>query len=242
MIFRDRSEAGEYLAAKLAAYADRRDVLVLGIPRGGVPVAFEVARRLHAPFGIILVRKLGLPGQEEVGMGAIAAGGVRVLNEEMVNDLGVERDSIEAVTQKELVELNRRNLLYRGNRAAMDMRGRTVILVDDGLATGSTMRAAICAIRAQKPSRIVVAVPVGAKETCAQVASQVDELVCFLMPQSFRSVGEWYDDFSQTTDEQVLELMRSFEKTTPAQLRKSNLTTMPWPPREAIRSTPRSGK
>jgi predicted phosphoribosyltransferase len=195
------------LAAELQAYADRRDVVVLALPRGGVPVAFEVARALHAPLDVFVVRKLGLPGHEEVAMGAIATGGVRILNEDVVRRLGISEAVIEAVTGRERRELERRERLYRGGRPAPDVRRSTVILVDDGLATGSTMRAAIAALRKHGPARIVVAVPVGAPETCAEFQAEADETVCAVMPEPFHAVGQWYRDFSQTTDEEVHELL-----------------------------------
>ena len=207
MLFRDRKEAGRFLARKLMAYADRSDVLVLALPRGGVPVAWEVAQVLHAPLDVFLVRKLGLPGHEEFAMGAIASGGVRVLNDDVVRALGVSRDTIEAIAARERRELERRERIYRGDRPAPDVRGRTVILIDDGLATGSTMRAAVAALRQQKPARIVVAVPVGAAETCAEFQDEVDEAICALTPEPFYAVGVWYGDFSQTTDEEVHDLL-----------------------------------
>jgi putative phosphoribosyl transferase len=207
MIYRDRSEAGKHLAAKLANYANRDDVLVLALPRGGVPVAFEVAKALHAPLDIFLVRKLGVPGHEELAMGAIATGGVRVLNQDIVDYLGIPEDVIDAVAADELQELERRERAYRGNRSEPDVRGKTVILVDDGLATGSTMRAAAAALRQQKPERIVVAVPVSAPQTCNEYRMGVDEIVCANTPEPFFGVGQWYQDFSQTTDEEVRELL-----------------------------------
>jgi putative phosphoribosyl transferase len=217
MLFRDRTDAGRQLAAKLAAYADRSDVLVLALPRGGVPVAFQVARELHAPLDVFLVRKLGVPGHEELAMGAIASGGVRVLNEDVVRMLRISDDVIDAVGAEEQQELERRERTYRGNRPAPDVRGRTVILVDDGLATGSTMRAAIAALRQQRPARIVVAVPVGAPETCAEFQGEADEAICARTPEPFYAVGLWYGDFSQTTDEEVHDLLeRAAEEHAPA--------------------------
>lgn len=207
MLFRDRREAGRFLARKLMAYADRPDVLVLALPRGGVPVAWEVAQALHAPLDVFLVRKLGLPGHEELAMGAIASGGVRVLNDDVVRALGVSKDAIETVAARERAELERRERIYRGDRPAPEIRGRTIILIDDGLATGSTMRAAVAALRQQGPARIVVAVPVGAAETCAEFQDEVDEAICARMPEPFYAVGVWYDDFSQTTDEEVHDLL-----------------------------------
>jgi putative phosphoribosyl transferase len=205
--FRDRTEAGRLLAAKLSAYANRPDVLVLALPRGGVPVAHEVARALRAPLDIFLVRKLGVPGHEELAMGAVATGGVRVLNDHVVRTLRIPPKVIDAVAAKELEELARRERLYRGDRPPPDVRGRTVILVDDGLATGATMLAAVKALKQQQPGRIVVAAPVAAADTCEQLAEEVDEVVCAVTPQPFQAVGLWYEDFSQTTDEEVRELL-----------------------------------
>lgn len=207
MIFRDRSEAGNYLATRLAHFANRDDTLVLALPRGGVPVAYEVAKALHAPLDIYLVRKLGVPGHEELAMGAIASGGVRVLNEDVVKYLVIPKSVIDSVAESELQELERRERAYRGNRPEPDVRGKTVILVDDGLATGSTMRAAAEALRQQQPARIVVAVPVSAPQTCDEYRMGVDEIVCAVTPEPFYGVGQWYIDFSQTTDEEVRELL-----------------------------------
>jgi len=206
-LFRDRSEAGRVLAEKLRQYADRADVVVLALPRGGVPVGYEIAAALHAPLDVFLVRKLGLPGHEELAMGAIATGGVRVLNQDVVRPLQVPDEIIEAVAQQELRELERRERIYRDDRPAPDVRGRTVILVDDGLATGSTMRAAVAALRQQRPARIIVAVRVGATETCAGFRAEADEVVCARTPEPFYAVGLWYGDFSQTTDDEVRELL-----------------------------------
>ena len=203
MLFRNRAEAGRLLAGHLRGYADRADVIVLALPRGGVPVAFEVAESLRAPLDVYVVRKLGVPGHEELAMGAIATGGVRVTNEEVVRHLNVPRVVIEKVAAREAKELERREREYRGSRSAPELRGRTVILVDDGLATGSTMRAAAAAIRQQGPARIVVAVPVGAPQTCAEFRAEVDEVVCAITPEPFHGVGQWYDDFTQTSDEEV---------------------------------------
>lgn len=207
MVFRDRRDAGRYLAEKLRAYADEPDVLVLALPRGGVPVAFEVARRLHAPLDLFLVRKLGVPGQEELAMGAIATGGVYVVNDEVVRALDIPDEVFEAVAVREQRELARREHAYRGARPLPEIRGRTVILVDDGLATGSSMRAAIAALRRRQPARIVVAVPVAAASTCAELAHEVDDLVCAITPEPFQAVGLWYQDFSQTTDEEIRDLL-----------------------------------
>ena len=207
MIYRDRGEAGRRLAAQLTNYANRPNVLVLALPRGGVPVAFEVARALRAPLDIFLVRKLGVPGHEELAMGAIATGGVRVLNEETLRYLHVPDAVIDAVAADELRELERREQLYRGDKPAPDVKGKTVVLVDDGLATGSTMRAAAAALRQQQPARIVVAVPVSARQTCDEYRMGVDEIICAITPEPFHAVGMWYADFSQTTDEEVRALL-----------------------------------
>src|SRR6187200_3279263 len=185
MLFQDRTDAGRQLAAKLAAYAGRPDVLVLALPRGGVPIAYEVARALEAPLDVFLVRKLGVPSHEELAMGAIASGGVRVLNDDVLNVLPIPERMIDAVAAEEQEELARREREYRGSRRAPDVRGKTVILVDDGLATGSTMRAAVKALRQQRPERIVVAVPVGAASTCAEFQEEADEVVCAKAPEAF---------------------------------------------------------
>lgn len=206
-LFRDRTEAGRLLAARLEKYAGKLDVVVLALPRGGVPVAFEVTRALHAPMDVFIVRKLGVPGHEELAMGAVASGGVRVLNDHVVAGLGIPEYAIEAVVNWETEELKRRERLYRGNRPPPDVRGKTVILVDDGLATGSTMLAAVQALRQQGPARIVVAVPVASTDTCELMKDYVDEIVCAATPEPFYAVGRWYEDFSQTTDEEVRELL-----------------------------------
>jgi putative phosphoribosyl transferase len=208
MIFKDRTDAGHQLAARLTRYADRPDVLVLALPRGGVPVAYEVAKELNAPLDVFLVRKLGVPGHEELAMGAIASGGVRVLNEEIVNYLRIPDVVIDAVAAREQRELERRERAYRDERPTPDFKDRVVILVDDGLATGSTMRAAAASLRLQQPRRIVVAVPVSSRETCEEFRSEVDEIVCVYTPEHFQGVGLWYEDFSQTSDEQVRELLK----------------------------------
>jgi predicted phosphoribosyltransferase len=209
MIFRDRSDAGKQLAKKVMAYADRRDVIVLALPRGGVPVGYEVARALHAPLDVFLVRKLGVPGHEELAMGAIASGGVRVLNHEVLRQLEISPEAIESVSAEQMEELERRARAYRDDRPRPDVHGRTVILVDDGLATGSTMRAAVAALRQQGPVRIVVAVPVGAMETCADLADEADEVISGHTPEPFYAVGLWYENFSQTTDEEVHALLQN---------------------------------
>jgi putative phosphoribosyl transferase len=208
MIYRDRAEAGQLLAERLADYAGRSDVLVLGLPRGGVPVAFEVARRLQAPLDVFLVRKLGVPGYQELAMGALATGAVRVMNKDVVRALGISEDVVESVTAKQQDELERRERLYRGNRPPIEVGGRIVILVDDGLATGSTMRAAVAALRRQEPARIVIAVPVGAQETCEELRAEADEVVCLRTPEPFHAVGLWFDNFSQTTDQEVSDLLQ----------------------------------
>jgi erythromycin esterase-like protein/predicted phosphoribosyltransferase len=205
--FRNRSEAGRLLAAQLAAYGNRSDVIVLALPRGGVPVAYEVTRTLGAPLDVFIVRKLGVPGHEELAMGAVATGGVRVLNDQVVRALRIPDYVIEAVAAQEQQELRRRERLYRGGRPPPDVRDRTVILVDDGLATGATMHAAIKALRQQQPARIVVAVPTAAPETCEALRAEVDEVICAITPEPFHAVGLWYEDFSQTTDEEVRDLL-----------------------------------
>jgi putative phosphoribosyl transferase len=205
--FHDRVDAGRQLADRLMGYASQPDVVVLALPRGGVPVAYEVARALSAPLDIFLVRKLGVPGHEELAIGAIATGGVRVLNADVVRMLRVPESVIDAVAAKEQRELERREREYRGERPEPEVRGRTVILVDDGLATGSTMRAAAEALRHEGASRLVVAVPVAPPETCDAFRSEVDEIVCAITPEPFYGVGMWYEDFSQTTDEEVRDLL-----------------------------------
>jgi putative phosphoribosyl transferase len=205
--FATRRDAGEKLAEKLMVYANRPDVLVLALPRGGVPVAYEVARVLYAPLDVFLVRKLGVPGYEELAMGAIATGGVRVLNKDVIDQIDIPESVIDAVAEREQEELQRREHLYREGRPRLDVRGRTVILVDDGLATGSTMRAAVAALRQMQPAKLIVAVPVAARETCDELEDEVDEVVCALTPDPFMAVGMWYSDFSQTSDDEVRELL-----------------------------------
>ena len=211
MIFRNRSDAGKYLAEKLQKYKGRADVLVLALPRGGVPVGYEVAKELDVPLDIFLVRKLGVPGHEELALGAIATGGVRVLNNEVVHYLHIRRQLIDAIAARELKELRRREVAYRGSRPEPDVKGKTVILVDDGLATGSTIRAAVQALRQQQPARLVVAVPVAAPQTCDEDVVGADEIVCAVTPEAFLGVGQWYLDFSQTTDEEVRDLLEQEE-------------------------------
>jgi putative phosphoribosyl transferase len=205
--FRDRTEAGRFLASKLTKFRNRSDLLVLALPRGGVPVGFEVAKALHAPLDVFLVRKLGVPGHEELAFGAIATGGVRVLNDDVVGMAGMSQGQIEVVVAREQAELARREHLYRGRRSAPDPAGRTVILVDDGLATGATMLAAARALRQEKPKTLVIAVPVAARQTCTEFQREVDEIVCAMTPEPFDAVGAWYEDFSQTTDEEVRQLL-----------------------------------
>jgi len=206
--FRDRTHAGQLLATQLTAYANRPDVLVLALPRGGVPVAFEVARALHAPLDVLIVRKLGVPGEEELAMGAIASGGVRVLNDDVVQVLALPQEVINTVAARAQHELELRERLYRGERPAYDVRGRSVILVDDGMATGATMRAAVAAVRQHQPARIIIAVPAAASSTCEECAAEADEVVCVIRPEVFFAVGFWYERFSQTTDEEVRSLLQ----------------------------------
>ena len=209
MLFRDRADAGRHLLSRLGAYHGRPDVVVLGLPRGGIPVGYEVARGLGAPLDVFVVRKLGVPGQEELAMGAIATGGVRVVNRDVVDALHIAPDVLDRAAAQELRELERRERSYRGDRPEPPVEGRTVILVDDGLATGSTMRAAVQALRQQRPARIVVAVPVAAFATCEELRREVEDVVCFATPEPFMAVGRFYDDFSQTTDEEVHDLLAS---------------------------------
>jgi predicted phosphoribosyltransferase len=213
--FGNRADAGRRLAQRLAHYAGRPDVLVLGLPRGGVPIAFEVARSLGAPLDVFTVRKLGVPGHEELAMGAIASDGVVLLNDEVVESLGIPREAIAAVAAKEKRELERRERDYRGDRPPLDVAGRTVIVVDDGLATGSTMRAVMAALADRKPARIVVAVPVAAPDSCEELRALVDEVVCVVTPDPFFAVGLWYEDFSPTSDEEVRELLREAARASP---------------------------
>src|SRR5256714_962341 len=214
--FRDRTDAGRLLATHLGAYAGRPDVLVLALPRGGVPVAAEVAHALGAPLDVYVVRKLGVPGHEELAMGAIASGGVRVLNDEVVAQLGLPLAAIDRVAQRELRELERRQREYRGDQPPPNVGGKTVILIDDGLATGSTMRAAALALRRLNPAKIVIAVPAAAPETCEAFRDEVDEIICAITPDPFYAVGIWYEDFSQTSDEEVRELLHRAAPHTPA--------------------------
>jgi predicted phosphoribosyltransferase len=205
--FSDRQGAGIALARRLASYAGRQDVIVLGLPRGGVPVAYEVARALGAPLDVFVVRKLGLPGHEELAMGAVASGGVVVLDRDTIQALGVPRDAVARVLNAERRELERREREYRDDRPPPAVTGKTVILVDDGLATGSSMLAAVEALKQQRPARLIVAVPVGAPDTCSALQRYADEVVCAIMPEPFHGVGAWYEDFDQTTDNEVRELL-----------------------------------
>lgn len=205
--YSDRSHAGRILGRQLNAYAGRDDVLVLGLPRGGVPVAYEVALSLGAPLDLMLVRKLGVPWQEELAMGAIATGGVRVLNDNIVQELRISQEDIDRITRREQEELQRRQRLYRGNRPAPILADRCIILVDDGLATGASMRVAAAAVRKQNPARLVVAVPVAPSDTIGVLRRDADEVVCPLAPFAFSAVGQWYEDFAQTTDEEVRDLL-----------------------------------
>jgi predicted phosphoribosyltransferase len=212
-MFRNRREAGQVLASLLAGYRGHPDVVVLGLPRGGVPVAYEIATALHAPLDVMVVRKLGVPGHEELAMGAIASGGVQVVNEDVVRHLGLTPSILASVATIEQQELARREHAYRGERSSVPVEGRTVIMVDDGLATGSTMRAAVAALRRRDPDRIVVAVPVAAPETCEDLKREVDDIVCAITPTPFYGVGEWYEEFDQTRDEEVRDLL---ERAAPA--------------------------
>src|SRR5947209_20072653 len=205
--FPNRTAAGRLLAEKLITYAGRDDVIVLGLPRGGVPVAYEVAKRLNVPLDVFIVRKLGVPGFEELAAGAIASGGVRVLNEDVLRALPNADEIIESVTAKETAELERREKSYRDDRPAPELRDRVVILVDDGLATGATMRAAVKALRQRRVAKIVVAVPVGPPDTCREFEDEADEVVCASEPEFFQAVGQYYEDFSQTSDDEVRELL-----------------------------------
>lgn len=208
MLIRDRAEAGQLLASKLKQYSKRDDVIILALPRGGVPVAYQVAKTLDLPLDIFLVRKLGVPGQEELAMGAIASGGVRVLNHDIIEALQIPESIIASVAAKEQNELERREKFYRLDAPPIDVTNKTVILIDDGLATGATMRAAAEVLKQQQVTRIVIGVPVAAESTCRELSQLVDEMICVLTPEPFYGVGYWYDDFSQTSDNEVIELLR----------------------------------
>ena len=211
--FIDRRDAGRVLASRLMKYAARDDVIVLALPRGGVPVAYEVASALGAPMDVFLVRKLGTPGHRELAMGAIASGGVRVINEDVVQWYGISESAIDRIAREEQEELERRESEYRDDRPAPDLTNRIVIVIDDGLATGSTMRAAAQAVRARHPARVVIAVPVGAPQTCAELAAVADEVICVRMPEPFSAVGQWYLNFEQTGDAEVRELLQKSSAT-----------------------------
>lgn len=206
-LYQNRLQAGRYLATLLQQYANRPDVIVLALPRGGVPVGYEVAKALHAPLDVFIVRKLGVPGHEELAMGAIATGGVVVLNNDVVNMLRIPQRIIDAVVTREEQELNRRERLYRDDRPLPNLKDKTVILIDDGLATGSTMRAAIEALKQEHPAHIVVAAPVGAIQSCEELSQLVDEVICAQTPEPFYGVGFWYGDFAQTSDQEVHDLL-----------------------------------
>lgn len=208
----NRKEAGRVLAEELKPFAKQSDVIVLALPRGGVPVAFEIAKALHAPLDVFIVRKLGVPGHAELAMGAIAAGGVTVLNDDVVYSLQISQEEIQAVKQKELQELERREKTYRGDEPFPNLQDKVVILVDDGIATGATMRAAIKALRQLKAEKIIVAVPVAANDTCEEMKKLTDGLICPLRPQQFYAVGAWYDDFLQTEDDEVFRLLKDARK------------------------------
>ncbi|HEY1214992.1 MAG TPA: phosphoribosyltransferase [Bryobacteraceae bacterium] len=216
-IFRDRTDAGKVLAERVVHSVHDRDVLVLGLPRGGVPVAFEIAHALHAELDVFLVRKLGLPGHEELAIGAIASGGVRVLNEALLAELHLSPKLIDQIAAREERELRRREELYREGRPPLPVRNRTVLLVDDGLATGASMKAAAQALQLQGPKRLIVAVPVAASQTCDEFRMHVDEVICAYTPQPFMAVGLWYEDFSQTTDQEVQQLLEDAARQTRAQ-------------------------
>ena len=212
LMFKDRVDAGRLLVTQLKEYANQPDLLVLGLPRGGVPVAFEVARALKAPLDVFLVRKLGTPGHEELAMGAIGSGDVRILNDMVVKGLNISNEVINQVAERELKELQQRERQYRGDNPGPELHNRTVILIDDGLATGTTMRAAAIALRQQQPAKIIVAVPVAAPETCDEFRDLVDEVVCAVTPRELYAVGLWYEDFSQTSDDEVIELLERSRK------------------------------
>ncbi len=208
IVFRDRTEAGRLLARELKAYENSTNVKVLGIPRGGVPVAYEIALQIHAPLDVFIVRKLGVPGQEELGFGAIASGGIRFLDDEIVKAVGISELEIELIAATEGQELARRERAYRGGRPRLKVEGQIVILVDDGIATGSSMRVAINALRQLKPAQIVVAIPVAPDSTCRRLRPEIEDLICLHMPESFYAIGEFYEDFSQVSDQEVTDALR----------------------------------
>ncbi len=212
--FTDRSEAGLFLAEKLKDYKGKPDVIVLALPRGGVPVGYEVAKMLSVPLDVLIVRKLGVPGQEELAMGAVASGGEAVFNKDVIAMLQIKKSDIEAVIEAERVELKRRELAYRGAHPFPKLENKTIILVDDGIATGATMRAAIQSLKKQNPAKLIVATPVGETQVCQQMASMVDEVICLLTPEFFSSVGQWYQAFPQTTDKEVSTCLLKAKKAT----------------------------
>jgi putative phosphoribosyl transferase len=207
MLFKDRADAGRRLSSRLSQFAGRDSTLVLALPRGGVPVGFEIARALASPLDVLVVRKLGAPGQEELAMGAIASGGILLINSDIVHALHISRQQVDERVAKEQQELERREHLYRGDRGALDIRGHTVILVDDGVATGSTMRVAISAVRQQNPTSVIVAVPVASNSLCQQLEKEADGVVCLYTPVDFYAVGQWYRSFTQTSDDEVRDLL-----------------------------------
>lgn len=211
-IFKDRTDAGRRLSMELSAYKNNEDLLVLGLPRGGVPVAYEVARSLNAPLDVFIVRKLGVPGREELAFGAIASGDVLVLNDYIIKTMGISDEVIQGVVEREKNEFKRRETEYRGNRPLQNIFNKTVILVDDGLATGASMRAAIEALKLLNPGKVVIAVPTASIETCAELESIADDIICAATPHPFRGVGYWYENFSQTTDEEVKDLLKKSEE------------------------------
>lgn len=216
--FQNREEAGRILAAKLMVYANRPETIVLALPRGGVPIGYEISRALNLPLDVMIVRKLGVPGHEELAMGAIASGGVRVLNRSVIESLRIPPDSLEAVEKREALELMRREATYRGNRHPVSLRGKTVILVDDGVATGSTMRVAISALREQRAGRIILATPVAPPTVRWEMEALVEDFVALVMPEDFFGVGQWYEDFTQVSDDTVYELLRKGAKLQPTEV------------------------
>ncbi|MBD3182448.1 phosphoribosyltransferase [Candidatus Poribacteria bacterium] len=210
--FKNRVDAGKKLADKLSDYSDKDNVIILALPRGGAPVAFEVAKKINAPLDVFLVRKLGVPGREELAMGAIASGGVRVLNDDILRMLSIPDEGINRVAEKEQKELERREIEYRGDRQELDVKGKICILIDDGLATGASMRAAIKALQQMEPAKIVVAVPVGASEVCEGFENEADEVICAATPEPIHAIGAWYDNFSQTTDDEVRAILAEADK------------------------------
>ena len=226
--FRNRADAGSLLASQLTHFADRPNVRILALPRGGVPVAFEIAQALKLPLDVFVVRKLGVPGQEELAMGAVASGNVRIVQPHVVQSLRIPQSVIEAVTAEEIRELARRERAFRGDRPSLDVRGHTIILVDDGLATGSTMRAAVAALRLERPERIIVAVPVAASETCQQLRNEVDEIICLKTPTEFQAVGLWYEHFPQLTDEEVRTLLSKADESWASRNCSERSTRVAW--------------